>query len=258
MDLTRIQAYLRTAASRTRETGRFGPLLATFSADTDHPYLSYAIPDDGAEPSPADVAALIAGFGARERTPRVEYLPAVAPAAEAALLAGGFTLERRIALMVAQPGDAPDLAPPEGLELVLPRTRDELHACAIASAEAFGEPAPGPADADRLAETIAAGGIAVLARSASTAEPAGAGLCTPPADGATELAGIGVREPFRRRGLAGAITARLAREAFATGVTTAFLTPGDEGAFRVYERAGFTPRGEMLHLAAPRNHAARS
>src|SRR5918998_760596 len=99
MELTRIQAYLRTAASGTRETARFGPLLATFNRDTDHPFLSYAIPDDGASPSADDVAELIAAFRARGRVPRVEYLPAVAPAAEAALLAGGFEVERRVALM---------------------------------------------------------------------------------------------------------------------------------------------------------------
>ena len=252
MDLTRIQAYLRLAASGTRETARFGPLLATFNRDTDHPFLSYAIPDDGAAPSPDDVAALIAAFRSRGRMPRVEYLPAVAPAAEAALLAGGFTVERRVSLMIAVPGDTPDVDPPPGFELLLPRGDDELRACATASAEAFGEPPPGPDAPGRLAETVAGGGIAVLARTA-TGEPAGAGLCTPPSGGATELAGIGVREPFRRHGIATAITARLAREAFAAGVTTAFLTPGDEGAFRVYERAGFTPRGEMLHLQAARS-----
>ena len=252
MELTRIQAYLRTAASGTRDTARFGPLLATFNRDSDHPFLSYAIPQDGASPSAGDVAALIAAFRERGRMPRVEYLPAVAPEAEAALRGGGFVVERRVALMVAEPGGVPDVAPPDGIELGLPRGGAERRASALASAEAFGEPAPGTDAPRRLAETIAGGGIAVLARTLDGA-PAGSGLCTPPSDGATELAGIGVREPFRRRGIATAVTARLAREAFAAGVTTAFLTPGDEGAFRVYERAGFTPRGEMLHLQAARS-----
>jgi predicted GNAT family acetyltransferase len=56
-------------------------------------------------------------------------------------------------------------------------------------------------------------------------------------------------QPYRRRGLAAAITARLTRDAFAAGVTTAFLTPGDDGAHRVYERAGFVDTTVMLHLA---------
>ena len=74
-------------------------------------------------------------------------------------------------------------------------------------------------------------------------------MCTPPADEVTELAGIGVQAAYRRRGIAGALTARLAEQAFAAGVTTAFLTPGDDGAGRVYERAGFEPRSLMLHIA---------
>jgi predicted GNAT family acetyltransferase len=60
-----------------------------------------------------------------------------------------------------------------------------------------------------------------------------------------------VLEPYRRRGIAGAITARLARELFADGVTTVFLTPGDDGAHRVYARAGFADTTAMLHLSTP-------
>jgi predicted GNAT family acetyltransferase len=67
----------------------------------------------------------------------------------------------------------------------------------------------------------------------------------------TEIAGIGVLEGHRRRGIAGAITAGLARAAFAAGQTTAWLTPGDDGAHRVYARAGFVDRSAMLHLSVP-------
>jgi len=40
-----------------------------------------------------------------------------------------------------------------------------------------------------------AGGIAVLARVATTGEPAGAGVCSVPGNQTTEIAGIGVRVP---------------------------------------------------------------
>ena len=36
---TSIQAYLRVAASRTRETERIGPFLATFSHPSQNPFL---------------------------------------------------------------------------------------------------------------------------------------------------------------------------------------------------------------------------
>jgi len=252
-----IQSYLRATASRVRDTERIGPFLATFDRTSDHPFLSYAIPDDGAEPTADDVAALIGAYRARGRRPRLEFLPAVAPAAEAVLLAGGFAVEARPPLMTCGPADAVEIADPPGIELVTPESDAEHVARVRVTAAAFGEPAGDP-DADdggadaatvaRTRDTVAAGGIVILARDAQTGASAGGGVCTPPGDGATELAGIGVRQEYRRRGVAAAITSRLAREAFAAGVRTAFLTPGDDGALRVYERAGFRSRGTMLHL----------
>ena len=244
-----IQSYLRTAASRGRDTERVGPFLATFDPDTDHPFLNYAMPDDGAAPSHREVAALVDAYERRRRKPRLEYLPRVAPAVEAALVVAGFAVEDRPPLMTCAAARAPELPAPHGIELVLPLSDPDFLAAVTAQREAFGGSPPGGREAARLRATVAAGGIAVLARDARTGEPAGAGVCSPPGDGVTELAGIGVRHAFRRRGIAGAITARLAREAFAVGVTTAFLTPGDDGAGRVYGRAGFVTTGEMLHIS---------
>jgi GNAT superfamily N-acetyltransferase len=244
-----VQRYLRRSAARGRDVEHIGPFLATFDRGTDHPYLSYAIPEDGARPAPEEVQALIAAYRARRRVPRLEYLPAAAPDAEAALLAGGFAVELRTPVMTCAAEEAVALAPPEGVELVLPRAEAELAAGGAVANAAFGEPpTSSPEQVMRTRELLAAGGIAVLARDAAGGEALGWGVCTPPRDGVTELAGIGVAEAHRRRGIAGAIVARLAAEAFGRGVRTAFLTPGDEGAGRVYARAGFAPRGEMLHL----------
>jgi GNAT superfamily N-acetyltransferase len=248
-----IQAYLRSViTSGTRDTERVGPFLAGFDRTSDHAYLSYAVPDDGAEPTEADVASLREAFERRARVPRLEYLPSVAPAAEAPLMAGGFAIEGDLPLMTCAPGDAPDLVPPDGVELVLPRTDEELQAGGAVANAAFGEPGePGPEDLERTRRFLHAGGLAVLARDRETGEAVGWGVYIAPSDGATELAGIGVAEAHRRRGIAGAITARLAREAFSRGVSTAFLTPGDDGAERVYARAGFVARSRMLHMRVP-------
>jgi GNAT superfamily N-acetyltransferase len=247
-----IQRYLRSVVSAgSRDTERVGPFLAGFDRDSDHPYLSYAIPDDGAEPTAADVAALREAFTRRGRTPRLEFLPAVAPAAESALAAGGFAVEGVLPLMTCAAGESPELEPPAGIELVLPATDDELRAGGAVANAAFGVPGePGPEDLARTHRLLDAGGLAVLARERDGGEAVGWGVYIAPRDGATELAGIGVSASHRRRGIAGAITARLAREAFARNVTTAFLTPGDDGAERVYARAGFVPRSRMLHMRA--------
>src|ERR1051326_1935994 len=98
-DLHRIQSYLRIAAPRWRDHVRVGPFLATLSRDTDNRYLNYAIPDDDAEPARTDVDALVGEYRERNRLPRLEYIPSLAPAVEPALVAAGFSVEGRTPLM---------------------------------------------------------------------------------------------------------------------------------------------------------------
>ena len=244
-----VQAYLRVTAAAGRDTERHGPFLATFSRDTTHPLLNYAIPDPGARPSPGDVAALVAAYRDRGLVPRLEFLTDVAPGVEPVLLAAGFTVELRPPLMVCRPGDAVPLPVPPGIELRTPWTDAERLALVTATHEAYGQAEP-PTDADArgIHHLLAGGGFAVLARDAVTRDPAGGGIGTEALDGITELAGFGVRQRFRRRGIAAAITGHLVAAAHEAGVHTAFLTPGGEAAERVYARAGFGGRTEMLHL----------
>jgi ribosomal protein S18 acetylase RimI-like enzyme len=245
----RIQAYLRRVAARGRETERIGPFLATFDSASDNRFLNYAIPDDGAQPMAAEVQALAQAYTRRRLLPRLEYLPATAPEVEDTLRVAGFEPEGRLPLMIRPRDRIVDPPRPEGVELLTPSTDEELLGATTAQSEAFGGPPLSAGDAERMRATIASGGIAVAARDLATGTIVGAGICTTPADGVTELAGIAVRAPYRRRGIAGAITARLAEQAFAAGVTTAFLTPGNDGAGRVYERAGFESTSVMLHIA---------
>ncbi|MEG4225772.1 GNAT family N-acetyltransferase [Microcoleus sp. N9_B2] len=248
---TSIQAYLRFATSQQRDTERIGPFLATFSPHSANPYLNYAIPDDGAAPSLADVNALIAAYSGRARKPRLEYFTKLAPAVEEALISAGFTVEGRLPLMTCTPGSEKLLPIPPDIELIVPVSEAEILGTVAAQNEAFTEAAPSPEDVDSLRKSLAAGGIAVLARVAATGEPAGAGVCTPPQNQTTEIAGIGVRASFRRRGIAGALTARLLREAFDAGVMVAFLMTLHEQEFRVYTKAGFWAIGEILHISLP-------
>lgn len=246
---TQIQAYLRVAASSGRETQRIGPFLATFNRYSDNPFLNYAIPDDGATPSPADVMALIEAYRQHGRIARLEYIAQLAPAVENALLAARFTIEGRLPLMTCRPGEELPLPEPSDFELVLPGSGDELYRMLAAQNEAYGGGEPEAGAVDRLRNGIAGGEIAVLARVKATGEAAGGGVCTAPHGGLTEVAAIGVRPAFRRRGLAGALTTRLVREAFAAGVTLAFLMAAAEPEARIYARAGFRRAGEILHIS---------
>jgi len=249
-DLRRIQSYLRVAAPRGRDHVQIGPFLATFNRDTDNPYLNYAIPDDDASPSAADVHALVAAYREHARKPRLEYVPAVAPAVERALVAAGFAVENRTPLMVYTGVAALTDAPPDGIELLDAAADEELRGVATVQWEAYEETGPLP---DRvvagLRQTLAADGAIVLARDAATHEPAGGGLCTGPHDGATELTSVGVREPFRRRGIAEAMTRSLARRMEAQGCDCIFLMADSERVAEIYARAGFETISEVLHIS---------
>ena len=246
--LTELQRYLRAAASRGRTTARVGPFLVTISESTDHPFLNYAIPDDGAQPSPEDVRALVAAFAARARVPRLEYLEPSAPASLAALVAGGFAVEGRLQAMTAE--RAVEVPVPAGYSIAAPATDEDLAAMLDAQQAAYGE--LGMSGAEQLAasrESQAAGGIALAIRHDATATIVGGGIATPPrGSGFTEISSIAVAQQHRRRGLATALAAQLTRCALAAGVRTAFLTPADDEVARLYERAGYERIGRMLHV----------
>ncbi|MGC9668071.1 GNAT family N-acetyltransferase [Planosporangium sp. 12N6] len=245
-----IQEYIRRTAAAGRDTEQVGPFLATFSRHSTNPFLNYAIPDAGAQPSAADVAALADAYARRERIPRLEYLPKLAPDVEPALLAGGFTVDDRLPVMSCADGEATPLPVPAGIELVAPVTDRDLRDMLAAQQEAYDEPEP-PTDADVASarRQLSAGGLAVVARDGATGEPAGGGICTPISDGVGELAGFGVRPAFRRRGIAAAITAYLTAEAHRAGARFVFLTPESEPVARIYRRAGFHTIDEIVFIS---------
>jgi len=247
-DLHRIQSYLRVAAPRGRDREDIGPFLATFTRASDNPYLNYAIPADDAAPSREDVDALVAAYRARERKPRLEYISSLAPAVEPALFAAGFEVEGRLPLMTY--GSAADTPAPEGVELLEATSEDELRDVATVQWEAYEESGAPPERAvDSLRRTVESGGLVVLAREGATHEPAGGGLCTGPHEGATELTSIGVRESFRRRGIAEAMTRWLARQMHARGNDGVFLMAAGEREATISERAGFVPTADILHIS---------
>src|SRR5207237_412721 len=100
---------------------------------------------------------------------------------------------------------------------------------------------------------LTAGVRHALAEDVASGAVVGVGLALEIVDGTTEIAGIGVLEAYRGRGIAAAITARLTREAHEAGAHTAFLTPGDLGIGNVYARVGYRPAGECVHLSSVAN-----
>lgn len=246
----RIQAYLRAVAPLGRDSEQIGPFLATFTATTDNPYLNYAIPTDDATPRADDVDNLIDAYRRRRRRPRLEYLTAVAPEVEHALLAGGFSIEGRLPVMITDASALTEPGVSGDIEILIPETDDDLYGMAVAQAKAYQETRkPTKADVERQRAALASGALAVIARDRNSGDVVGAGSCSPIRDGLTEVAAIGVVVTHRRQGLGAALAARLASIAIAQGASTPWLMAAHDAERRVYERAGFRTVSDVLHIS---------
>ncbi|HVS85377.1 MAG TPA: GNAT family N-acetyltransferase [Gaiellaceae bacterium] len=247
-ELRRVQRAMLDSAAQFRDVERVGPFSATFARSSDHPAFNYAVPDEAAQPSAADVAALVEIFRARDLRPRLEYVAALGPAVEPALTAAGFAPELRAPLMVLRHVDASP--PPKGIELLQAVSDAHVRAAVAAQHEAYGELGePSPEWLAGVRRSLDAGGALALALEASTGEAAGAGQCTPPLDGAAELTSIGVRASFRRRGIAAALTSVLAQQMREREVDLVYLTAAGESEARIYARVGFERIGESLYIS---------
>jgi GNAT superfamily N-acetyltransferase len=244
-----VSGYNRASMSNVRSCRRIGPFLASFDPYSANPGRNYAVPDDGARPAPDDVAALVDAFVHNGRIPRLEYVPQSAPEVAAAVCAAGFAVEDRVPVLVSRPGALPDRAVPAGVALTLATSAADLLDVARVQHDAYGDPEPpGAGDVSRLEATIRRGGLVAVARDAATGEAVGTGLCNGPLDGVDELAAVGVREPYRRRGIAGALTAYLAQESHRRGVQLVWLEaePAEQ---RIYRGVGFVDAAEKIWLS---------
>lgn len=242
-----LHAYLRAAvAARAR---RVGPFLVALDEHDDGLFRNYAVPDDGAAPGADEVERLVAFFVDRDRVPRLEYLPELAPAVEPALLAAGFVAERRVPVMTCSTAALTAPPAPVGVDVVLAVEDGQLRRVAEAQNEAYGRDVTTEHDVDRLRGTVERGGLVGLALDPSTGRGVGGGLCAPPHEGVSELAAIGVRAPYRRRGVAAALTALLTGACADRGIDAPFLTPAGEAEERVYRSVGYRPVTGMLHVS---------
>lgn len=104
--------------------------------------------------------------------------------------------------------------------------------------ERDAEAAADPGAAARTAAQIAAGRSVLVGAVDPQAGPVGGGSHNP-RGGVTEIVGVGVLPAFRRRGIAGAVAAALARDALGSGVGTVFCGAQDEDVARIYRSVGF-------------------
>jgi ribosomal protein S18 acetylase RimI-like enzyme len=242
----RIQQSVVANLSSRAAAVESGPFILGIDPATDNPNINYATPRPGATITASDVDGLVGAFRSASRRPRLEYVVSCAPGLEALLLAAGFTVEERHEFLTCSADSL--VAVPAEADLREPATREERAAMVAAQGEAFGgEFAVSDVDVDRLERLQQRGGFALAALTADGV-CAGGGQAVPVNGGVSEIAGIAVRAPFRRRGLGGAITAGLARRIFDAGADVAWLEASGDDSWRVYERIGFRPAGRRLYI----------
>ena len=234
-----IAAHMRAAAARN-PGGKAGPFTIGLDEHSGHPMRNFAVPDDGAAPGAADISALVAFFRGHDRIPRLEFIEASAPAVTPALLAAGFTAEARTPVMACVPGMTLTPRRPAGVTVREAAGDADLAAAVGVQHHAYAEPSPGPQDIARIRAMTARGGVVTVAVDDQSGSVAGTGLVDVPApeSGTGELAAVGVLTAFRRRGIASAVSAHLARTAHARGIKVVFLEalPDEE---EIYRRTGF-------------------
>jgi GNAT superfamily N-acetyltransferase len=236
----RVQASIRTVNAAERDGLVAGPFTLYRHRASDHPYANYAVPNAGAT-GWEGIDELRAAFAAEGLQPRLEFVAECAPGLEEALAADGFALQGRYPVMTLPAERLREVLAPDGVVIARVLEGGDVGVLLATAAEAFADGPPTDA------QIAAYGGRGHLAR--ADGEPAGAAFHSAIADGVSELGGIGVRERFRRRGIAAALTGAAAAAAVAAGAQLCFLTPGDDGAERVYARAGFARAGTtMVHM----------
>ncbi|RPK52522.1 GNAT family N-acetyltransferase [Streptomyces sp. ADI93-02] len=245
---TAIQNYARTLTLRSPDHYRVGPFTVRHNPSWELKFANYAIPDQDAEPTARDIADLVAAFRAHDRLPRLEFLPAWAPAVEPALLAAGFTVENRAPVLACTADGLLTPEPVDGLHVAEPVTDDEFTSAAAVQHTGFGgEGGPDDGEIAWLRGATEGGGVSALATVDGL--PAGAGGCSVPVDGIGELAGLAVAGTFRRRGVGAALSAWLTRTAFERGFHAVWLEPGGPDVERIYAGIGYRRTGEKLNIS---------
>ncbi|MET7444739.1 GNAT family N-acetyltransferase [Streptomyces sp. NPDC005508] len=245
---TAIQNYARTLTLRSPDHYRVGPFTVRHNPSWELKFANYAIPDQDAEPTARDIADLVAAFRAHDRLPRLEFLPAWAPAVEPALLAAGFTVENRAPVLACTADGLLTPEPVDGLHVAEPVTDDEFTSAAAVQHTGFGgEGGPDDGEIAWLRGATEGGGVSALATVDGL--PTGAGGCSVPVDGIGELAGLAVAGTFRRRGVGAALSAWLTRTAFERGFHAVWLEPGGPDVERIYAGIGYRRTGEKLNIS---------
>ncbi|MGH3864039.1 GNAT family N-acetyltransferase [Actinokineospora sp.] len=240
----RIATAQRNGLARSKTVIPAGPFTGMLT-EGGHPMASYAVatePGKRVTDLAGSVEVLRAAFP--PGLLRFELIEQACPGASDLLIAAGLMVTARIPLMTVDPADVTVPEIPHGVTIQRVTTAGDATAANAVAHVAFG--APGEPGVSGEPGPVEDGG-SVLAR--LDGKPVAVASWTGVADGVTEIAGIATAEEHRRKGLATLVTAYAVRTAAErAGVTLAWLTPGDDGAEKVYRQVGFSHVADAVHL----------
>ncbi len=249
-----LERYYDAAPRPNCDTEELGP-LTLFVARSGFPY--YARPrlglDAGGQRGRGRPPSSTGSVSSASRG-RMEWVHETTPSLLAAARAAGMAVEEcPLLLLEGEPAGPPAPDPAAGVRLVtaddpdLPLVQAAVHVGFGTPGTSVGEAsvaerdaaaASGPQSAERMA-TLIRSGLSVLAGAfLPDVGPVGGGSHNPRGD-VSEVVGVGVLPAYRRRGLAAAITAALARHALDHGISTVFCSAQDDAVARVYGSVGF-------------------
>lgn len=250
--LRRLERQLHEALAEGSELFETGAFRLHVWRTPDPFYRNVAVPVAPTTDWSASIQDLRELCAACRRRPRVEFFAELWPGLEAALAAGGFAVEAKAPVMVAQ-------APPPAMEGGIPHvqrlgprtSRHVLQACLEAAAATFQEPAAmlTPGELERLAESLGSGGVRSAVVFVDGVPVSGASLAG--RGPVAELLGVWTAPGHRRGGLARRVCADLLTDFFATSGEVVWLTATSEAGRSLYVQLGFVPCGTHLDYAEP-------
>ncbi|MGW3247888.1 GNAT family N-acetyltransferase [Streptomyces sp. NPDC001070] len=269
----RIEQYYATVPLLFAEAETFGSLCLFVRKEAGAPYYggpNHARPGPGGgsvTPSAADIDLV----RARQRELGVpeafEWLAEVTPWLRRRIEAAGLPVAERPLMFLDPLHRLPPQPLPDGVTIRAVTADDPaLPAVLALPGLAFADEgtAVGPAgraELEAAAEELGTDGTAatirpflraghktLVAAFAPDGTPMAAGHYHP-ANGTTEIGGVGTLPAARRRGLGAAVTAALATHARDHGVNTVFLAYADEAVASIYAKLGFRPAGTTLLIA---------
>ncbi|MFJ8827094.1 GNAT family N-acetyltransferase [Streptomyces sp. NPDC102467] len=258
--LDRLERYYDTVPRAAARVEEFGSLTLFVREGPGWPYYARpALRPDAPPPSVHDVQEVCARQRELGVPEAFEWVAETTPGLRAAVEAAGLRVGEYP--LMARDASAPTPAPHPLVQVL--DAQDPFLAGALALPHvAFAYPgtAVGPAGAAELTAELTAraadsslpevqerirAGRTVLAAAVENGVVLSSGMHLPVED-VTEIAGVGTLPAARRRGLGLAVTGALVADAVASGVSTVFLSAGDDDVARIYARLGFRPVGTAM------------